>query len=645
MAIGSPPPPEEGPRSNVPNHVRSMWFGGGLLLAGLVVVGAVAWRMLRSSDTPPSRAPPSEPRATAQAPHEPVAEDPTFSQRLLAAAAAAQRHVTITAHVAKESRELVKSLDLIGGFEPAPAGRPDETAALATGEFTADGSVTLSIPAAWPRLRALRIVRRDGTFVLVRDLALVGEDLDLGELTLPAGGAIGGHVRSRDGGPLEGARVALFDPSEEPLPAALPEAGALGVVTTGADGSFSFTSVPERRVRVEVSGVAGRANAVVEEAEIFGPPLEIALLPATSIGGRLVDAGGAPIEGGRLAARMAGPREQSSQRSGPTGRDGGFELDALAPGYYTLFATAAGFAPRTVARAHTDVEGLTLRLDRLASARLTIVNAPAELRTPVVWRTVEPLGAAFRRTSTAELAWCVGRELVVTGIEPGRQALEISFPGAAPIVTTVATFAANQPTELGTLSLQRGAELSLRVTDREGRPLRARVALAAPQWSSNAGRKDLFALDHDERVTDADGRCVWPDLPAGRRLVAARANGADASAEVEIPASGRVEVAPLVIEPAGAIAGRVSARKGPPLAGMLVEVAGVGATRSATTDIDGRYEVRGLPAGRYVVTVVRRDEAPPTDLGAALAPRENPTASVEVVVGETTPRDFDLEVD
>jgi carboxypeptidase family protein len=646
MAIGSPPPPDEGPRSNLRTSARSAWIGGGLLIGSLVVVGAFAWRMLRRSDTPPPRAAPAaETRAAAQAPREPVADDPTFSQRLLAAAAAAQRQVTITARVAKESRELVKSLELIGGFEAA--------AALASGDFTADGSVAVSIPAAWPRLRALRIVRRDGTFVLMRDLALVGTDLDLGELPLPAGGAIGGRVRSRDGGPLEGARVALFDVTDEPFPAALPDDGALGVATSGADGAFSFTSVPERHVRVEVSGVEGRANAVVEEAEIFGPPLEIALPPAASIRGRLVDVGGEPVEGGRVVARMAGPRELSAQRSAPSRRDGAFELDALAPGYYTLFAIAAGFAPQTVARAHTDVEGLAIRLDRLASARLALVNAPAQLRAPVVWRTVEPLGAAFRRTSPAELAWSAGRELVLEGIPPGRQALEIALPGAAPVVTTVATFAANQATELGTLSLQRGAELSLRVTDREGRPLRARVALAAPQWSSNAGRKDLFTLDHDERVTDADGRCVWPDLPAGRRVVAARAiaaslagaSGADAAAEVEIPVSGRVEAGPLVIAPAGAVAGRVRAKKGPPLDGMLVEVEGGGATRSATTDVDGRYEVRGLPPGRYVVTVIRRDEAPPTDLGAALEPRENPTANVEVVVGETTPRDFDLEID
>lgn len=657
MAIGSPPPPEQGASSTPPNHARRARLVGVLMLLAVVVVVALAtfeWRSARSTPRPLSNSPPDpEVHAPAAAPAASVPDDPSFAQRLLAAAVAARRDVSITAHVAADARAVVRSLELAGGFEAAPDVKPGAARSFASGDFAADGSVRAAIPAAWPRLRALRLARRDGGFVLLRDLPLVGGDLDLGELAVPNGGPITGRVIARDGGPIEGARVAIFGVDAEPLPEALPDDGALGVATTGADGTFSFPAVAERHVRVEVAGIAGRAGGVVADAEIFGPRLEFALVPAAAIRGRLVDRTGAPVAGGRVAARMNGGRETSAQRGAPTGRDGEFTLDALAPGYYSLYAAADGFASQMVARAHTDVEGLAITLDRLAGARVTFVNVPDSLVTPVVWRTVEPLGASFHRAAPAELAWFKGRELVVNGIPPGRAALELTIPGAAPIVTPVATFAPNQTTELGTLSLQRGAELSLRVTDPDGRPVRARIALAAPQWSANAPPRDFFALDHDERVTDGDGRCVWPDLPAGKRVVAARAFaaslaeavGADAVVEVEIPASGRVEAGPLVIRPAGTVAGRVRAQRGPPLAGMLVRVEGGGASRAATTDLEGRYVVRGLPPGRYVVTVVRRDEAPPRDFTSALAPRENPTAAVEVVAGQTTPRDFELELE
>src|SRR5262252_3703168 len=126
MSIGSPPPPDEAPRS-------TLRIGGSLLIVALLVVGAIAWKTLRSNVAAPTvAAPASDPHAKAIAPHQPPDEDPSFAQRLFAAAAAARRPVAITAHVAQESRDLVRSLELIGGFAPPPTARPGEAATLAS---------------------------------------------------------------------------------------------------------------------------------------------------------------------------------------------------------------------------------------------------------------------------------------------------------------------------------------------------------------------------------------------------------------------------------------------------------------------------------------------------------------------------------
>src|SRR6185295_19486300 len=140
----------------------------------------------------------------------------------------------------------------------------------------------------------------------------------------------------------------------------------------------------------------------------------------------------------------------------------------------------------------------------------------------------------------------------------GRCALEVALPGAAPFVTPVVTFEANATTEVGTFTLAAGADVAFVVTDDAGRPVRARLALASPHLTDAASGRDPFLLDHEERVTDDSGRCTWRDLPAGRRVVAARpldGTGADVIATIDVPARGRIDAAALVIRPGGAIAG------------------------------------------------------------------------------------------
>jgi len=654
MAIGSPPQFESGSSSRTTFRSGRTRVAGLLLVIASAGIAVAAWRVLATHEEP-SRAPADATSRTEAAPaRTPDAADrvdPDFAKRLLAAAEAAKLSVPITAHVPQEAKEGVVALELVGDYEAPP--RESGFAGpwtVARGEFSRDGRVSLLVPAAWPRARALRIVRRDGGAALRRDVPLVGTALDLGEWRSPAGGRIEGVVRGA-GGAVAEARVAIDEIASDLLPSgAASGSGALGSRTCDASGAFAFSNVATRHVRVEVSGVAGRANGVVADAEVFGEPLAIELAPAASIRGRLLDVEGRPIAGGRVAAHMSGPDETSGETSAATGADGAFALDALAPGYYSLVVTCSGYATRTIPSAHTDVTGLDLRLDRLAAAHFVFVNGPAGWTAPATWRLVEPAEAGTRWTTPPELAWVHERDLLVRGIPPGRGALEVAIPGAAPVVTPVVSFEPNATTEVGTFTLTPGAEAAFVVTDAAGKPVRARVALASPQHRALASGRDPFLLDHEERVTDAAGRCVWRDLPSGRRVVAARAldgerGGADALAEVDVPASGRVEAAPLVIGPAGAIAGSVRALRGPPLSEMTVAVDGLGRKFEATTDVDGRYEVRGLPPGRYVVTVLRREDAPPRDLGVAFSPRENPTANVEVKVGETTARDFTIDLD
>ena len=650
MAIGSPPRFESSRSSRVADRSGRAKVAGLLLIAS-AALGFAAWHFLSTSESTRSTADPTPDRAAepARAPEVAAPADPDFARRLIDAAQAAKRVVTVTLRVPAGSVAGALSLEMLGGFEAPPEGSDFAGPwSFARADFNADGSVAVEVPAAWPRARRLRLARLYAGALLRRDLPLPGAPLDLGEWRAPAGGRVEGVVREAGGRPVANARVALEEVASDLLVGGAAGAGALGSTNSDASGAFVLANVAARRVRVEVSGVPGRANGVVADAEVFGEALSIELAPPASIRGRLLDAEGRPIAGGRVVARMAGPEETSGEASAPTGSDGAFALDALAIGYYSLLASCDGYAPRYVARAHTDVTGLDVKLDRLATAHFVLVNGPKGWTAPATWRIVEPAATGVRWTTPPELAWAHERDLFVRGVPAGRCALEIALPGAAPIVTPVVTFEANATTEVGTFTLAAGAEVALVVTDDAGRPVRARLALASPHFTDAASGRDPFLLDHEERVNDDTGRCTWRDLPAGRRVVAAHpldGTGADAVATIDVPARGRIDAPALVIRPGGAIDGSVRERDGPPLSEMTVVIEGPGRKLEATTDADGRYEARGLPPGRYLVVVLRRDDAPPRDLGDAFAPRENPTATVEVEAGKTTARDFSLDVD
>src|SRR5262245_41155406 len=53
------------------------------------------------------------------------------------------------------------------------------------------------------------------------------------------------------------------------------------------------------------------------------------------------------------------------------------------------------------------------------------------------------------------------------------------------------------------------------------------------------------------------------------------------------------------------VSGRITGSNGLPLRQAMVRINGAGAARSTTTDPDGRYDLRDLPAGRFTLGVTK----------------------------------------
>jgi hypothetical protein len=149
-------------------------------------------------------------------------------------------------------------------------------------------------------------------------------------------------------------------------------------------------------------------------------------------------------------------------------------------------------------------------------------------------------------------------------------------------------------------------------------------------------------------VTDATGRCVWCDLPSGRRVVAARPldgerGGADALAvDVHRARTGRRGAAR---DPAVRRDRRAGARAArPALSEMTVEVEGLSRKLEATTDVDGRRCADSRPAATSSPSCAAKTRRRATS-ASALAAREPGAADVEGVSRRPPAHDFSLDVD
>jgi protocatechuate 3,4-dioxygenase beta subunit len=151
-----------------------------------------------------------------------------------------------------------------------------------------------------------------------------------------------------DGRPLAGADVRLSG------------AGAAGG-QTALDGSFRFGLTPGRYTLILLDPRQGLGYSREVEVGLEGAEVTIDL-ESTSLSGRVLDGGGAPVAGAAVVAEGVNPALDLSY-SGPATRtdEAGLFALRLAPGHYRLTVSADGFAPAT---AEVELpEGRTVELE------------------------------------------------------------------------------------------------------------------------------------------------------------------------------------------------------------------------------------------------------------------------------------------
>jgi protocatechuate 3,4-dioxygenase beta subunit len=289
------------------------------------------------------------------------------------------------------------SVGEIAGLEP-----PAALNGLLTVEAGSDGRFRLDhVPPGPGLLKILspRLVPRSVLFD-----ASTGSLLVLGDVALEPGLTIAGRVRNKGGSPIADADVACA-----------PSQG-----TTAADGSFL------------IGGLSPGPCHLVVNAPGFSPleasypagasNLDLVLMPAAVLRGRVVDDRGAPMEAARVTAQIP----KGSYRRTSTDASGRFSFDDLSAGTYVVEASVAGWASQNVSGVRVNppspVELGDLRLTKGGTVRGTVADTSGK---PVVGASVT--STDWQRASTDETG-----AFLLTGLRPGPVAVDVSHPSFAP---------------------------------------------------------------------------------------------------------------------------------------------------------------------------------------------------------------------
>ncbi|MBK9090864.1 MAG: carboxypeptidase regulatory-like domain-containing protein, partial [Holophagales bacterium] len=440
---------------------------------------------------------------------------------------------------------------------------------------------------------------------------------DLGELALRKAEALAGRVTGPGGKPVAGARVTLtprgrFDAASGLGP--VPE-----VTTTGADGTFRFVGAASEQNELVVEA-AGLAPARVADAKGGAQSRAIVLAAGTPLAGSVKKSDGKPAAG--VLVRYEADGLETSWVE--TGADGAFVLPDL-PSRQGSVVADAGDGGFVEVRSVTPAPG---------HAALGLVLAPP---TVLEGRTLDV--ATLKAVPRVKLA--VGaREAIriarsgadgryrVRGLRPGDATVRADEPRYVPWARRRIRLDKGTTKTLD-IPLTRGATLSGRVLDEDGRPVaEAKVLVSLGDLGQGQFRLVSQAMASDlgaEIRSREDGTFSASRLPPGenQRLTAEHPDYEKGKVGGISLQPGETRTGAVVTLRRGlVVTGTVKDPEGNPIAGAELTISPSRVVRSsrggmrmlmafggllsdvptAKSGADGRFELKGIPAGDWGLT-------------------------------------------
>ncbi len=455
------------------------------------------------------------------------------------------------------------------------------------------------------------------------------------ELRMDEGGTIAGRVVDLQGAPVAGATVRATGVGRVWW-------GLARETATDASGAFRLSGLPRRRFEI-VARKADAASelAIADLATKTEVDATISLAIAGAIAGVVVDGERDPVADARVMIEpvWTGGRDERSRwwaRGIPmasAGRDGAFRIGGLPAGNYRVRASRPG-AEVGLLELHPGVEAspggpsLTVAIpsETVVTGKVALADGtpPGPFSIEVGGVLQQPFAARDGRFALAVTA--------------GVHNVVVSGPSIMTKVVPDVRIGAEEETDVGTITVERGRSVSGTVVDSEGAPV-AGAKVAAGRLLTGGGSELNISSEGfgvQEAETDAAGRFVMSGFDERSVVVIAQHDRRGRSASVRIPGGAASAEVSLVLSPTGSLAGR--ARKGgAPLAESVVIANPVGASQQnffVVTGADGSFAFDQLAPGEYTVMVM---------LGQGGGkPKDMHVRSVQVAAGERSAVDIDV---
>ncbi len=418
------------------------------------------------------------------------------------------------------------------------------------------------------------------------------------DLFLFPSASISGIVTGLGGRPLAGAAIVVQGQNPHSTSSGSRE-------TTDAVGQFVVSGVePGRYVVVarHPDHATGFAEAIVETQS--ETRVAISLSKGVPVLGRLMAARERPAAGRVLLLEQNGqplPNEASFPvPRGEARTDGFFVVEHVPVGSHALLVRAPGFAPRRV-EIEVSPRATALDLGEVALERGWTIAGRVQDRAgaPIAGATVS---ASRQRNDVVgpsddpEPAQSDGGgSFVLAGLEPGLHELWVSAPGHASLHKI-----AEAGTEDLRLVLSPGGTIAGSVVDAQGKPVDA-FSLSASPIERRTDRSGA-----SRQVSSPQGRFVLEDLAEGAYIVTADAPGhtSGSAPEVRVLPDRTADAGVIRLGTGGVVRGIVVDPGGAAVAGAAVRAVRARAWNDMAqgqTDLEGRFELRGIRAGPITI--------------------------------------------
>jgi protocatechuate 3,4-dioxygenase beta subunit len=418
------------------------------------------------------------------------------------------------------------------------------------------------------------------------------ETVDLGDIELERGLTIRGHVVDKAGSAVASAKIVGW---RMDIKGIVPEA------ISDADGSFVLPGLQPGgySINVAAAGYGGLKRAVEAGAE----NVVLALQPAGTITGQVVDERGTAVEAFRVSAQLQreatvdffGFHSQEFEGSG-----GRFTFEDVAEGAYRVEASAqgkqSGFVKDVAVKPGATIDAGRIRLETGGVITGVVVDTRGA---PVAGATVVPKGTGLQRD--AEASSGLDGSFEIQAIPSGVLEVFASHPDFAAGKSEPLTVDPDQGPATTRIVLSAGGRIEGHVRRRHGAGLSGRVNI----YSDGLGQ-GRYSFGQGIPISAIDGSFVVEHAPVGRTTVEAEIGdlGSSTSRSKQVTvAAGESTTVELTFSDV-LVSGRVT-RSGEPVPSVRVRLGNSGWSSDtgplaprpgpkhgvAVTDADGSYEL------------------------------------------------------